>query len=49
LRPGGPSAIGMIPPIAAQMPQFEDNNAPPSRFGPVPAAGEGLVGAATYL
>jgi len=48
-RPGGPSAIGMVPPIAAQMPQFEDNNAPPSRFGPVPAAGEGLVGAVTYL
>ncbi|MCX6374459.1 MAG: hypothetical protein NTU88_00210, partial [Armatimonadetes bacterium] len=48
-KPGGMSAGGTIPPISAQMPQFEDNNAPPSRFGPLPGAGEGLVGAVTYL
>ena len=47
--PGGPSGIGIVPPIAAQMPMFEDNNAPPSRFGPLPGAGEGLVGLVTYL
>jgi len=49
-RPGGPSAGGTtIPPIAAQMPQFEDTGTPPSRWGPVPAAGEGILGADTSL
>jgi len=37
------------PPIAAQMPQFEDNGTRPSRYGPLPGAGEGLVGVVTYL
>ena len=44
-RPGGAG----IPAIAWQMPQFEDTGTPPSRFGAVPGAGEGLVGAVTYL
>lgn len=48
-KPGGPSAGGMIPPIAAQMPMFEDTGTPPSRFGILPGAGEGLVGTVTYL
>jgi len=47
-RPGGPGSPP-IPPIANQMPQFEDNGTAPSRFGTVPFAGEGLLGAATYL
>ena len=48
-RPGGPSAVGMIPAISAQMPMFEDSGAPPSRFGMLPGAGEGMVGVVTYL
>ena len=44
-RPGG----GDIPPISAQMAMCEDNGALPSRFGPLPGAGEGLLAAATYL
>lgn len=48
-RPGGPSPVGMIPPISMQMPQFEDNNAPPSRYGPLPGAGEGIIGGVTNL
>ena len=39
----GSSAQG-IPPINSQMPQFEDNGAVPSRFGPLPSGSEGIVG-----
>ncbi|MHB1458435.1 MAG: caspase family protein [Armatimonadota bacterium] len=39
---------GIIP-INAQMPQFEDNGVPPSRFGHIPVAGEGALGMVTNL
>jgi len=50
-RPGGVTTPPNppIPPISAQMPQFEDTGTPPSRWGPVPAAGEGVLGAGTNL
>lgn len=49
-RPGGTTAAGFaIPPISDQMPQVEDNGAPPSRFGPLPGAGEGFLAAQTRL
>jgi hypothetical protein len=50
-RPGGATTPPNppIPPISAQMPQFEDTGTPPSRWGPVPGAGEGALGADTNL
>ena len=49
-KPGGVTPYGeAIPPISAQQPQFEDNNAPPSRWGTLPGAGEGALGVNTYL
>jgi hypothetical protein len=44
-KPGGSS----IPPVSYQMPQFEDNGAPPSRFGLLPAGGEGNIGMTDFL
>jgi hypothetical protein len=38
---------GLIP-ISAQQPQYEDNGALPSRWGPVPSGTEGAVGANSY-
>ena len=48
-KPGGASAAGPIPPVSTQMPQFEDNGTPPSRFGMLPAAGEGYIGMTDFL
>lgn len=46
-KPG--SAAQEIPNINLQMPQFEDNGTPPSRFGPLPYGGEGNVGISDTL
>lgn len=37
------------PGIGVQAPQFEDSGAPPSRFGTLPGAGEGVKGLEAYL